>query len=58
MRRVLFRYFKFILFSTKALARNLTFFATYLDRDSEFCMFLEGILKAWDPVHLPTCGGT
>jgi hypothetical protein len=56
MRRVLFRYFKFVLFPFKALARTPTFFATFLDKDSEDCMFTKAILKAWDPVHLPTCG--
>jgi hypothetical protein len=56
MRRVLFRYFKFVLFSKKALFRTPAFFAAYLDKDSEDCMFTEAILKAWDPVHLPTCG--
>jgi hypothetical protein len=56
MKRFLLGYFKFILFSTKALARTRAFFAIYLNRDSEDCMFTEGILKAWDPVHLPTYG--
>jgi hypothetical protein len=56
MRRVLFRYFKFVLFSKNALSRTPTFFAAYLDKDSEDCMFTEATLKAWDPVHLPTCG--
>jgi hypothetical protein len=56
MWRVLFMYFKFILFLMKALARTPPFFATYLNKDSEDCMFTEGILKAWDPIHLPTCG--
>jgi hypothetical protein len=56
MRRVLFRYFKFVLFPFKALTRTPTFFATFLDKDSEDCMFTKAILKAWDPVHLPTCG--
>jgi hypothetical protein len=55
MRKVLFRYFKFVLFPNKALARTPAFFTTYLDNDSEDCMFTEAILKAWDPVHLPTC---
>jgi hypothetical protein len=56
MRRVLFRYFKFVLFPSKALARTPAFFATYLDNNSEDCMFTEAILKAWDLVHFPTCG--
>jgi hypothetical protein len=56
MRRVLFRYFKFVLFPKKALSRTPTFFVAYLDKDSEDCIFTEAILKAWDPVHLPTCG--
>jgi hypothetical protein len=55
MRKVLFMYFKFVLFPFKALARTLAFFATFLDKDSEDCMFTKAILKAWDPVHLPTC---
>jgi hypothetical protein len=58
MRRVLFRYFKFVLFSNKALARIPTFFTTYLDNNSEDCMFTEAILKAWDLVHYPHVGGT
>jgi hypothetical protein len=56
MKRVLFRYFKFVLFPKKALSRTPTFFVAYLDKDNEDCMFTEAILKAWDPVHLPTCG--
>jgi hypothetical protein len=56
MKRVLFRYFKFVLLLKKALFRTPAFFAAYLDKDSEDCMFTEAILKAWDPVHLPTCG--
>jgi hypothetical protein len=56
MKRVLFRYFKFVLFPKKALFRTPAFFAAYLDKDSEDFMFTEAILKAWDPVHLPTCG--
>jgi hypothetical protein len=54
MRRVLFRYFKFVLFPKIALSRTPAFFAAYLDKDSEDCMFTEAIFKAWDPVHLPT----
>jgi hypothetical protein len=56
MRKVLFKYFKFILFPKKALSRISAFFAAYLDKDSEDCMLTEAILKAWDPVHLPICG--
>jgi hypothetical protein len=56
MKRVLFRYFKFVLFPKNALSRTLAFFAAYLDKDSEDCMFTKAILKAWDLVHLPTCG--
>ena len=46
MQRVIFKYFRLFLFSTKALARTSTFFVIYLDKDSEDCMFTEGILKA------------
>ena len=54
MKRVLFRYFKFVLFPKKALSRIPAFFAAYLDKDTEDCMFTEAILKAWDSVYLPT----
>jgi hypothetical protein len=56
MQGVLFRYFKFMLFPSKALARTPAFFSTFLDKDSEDCMFTEAILKAWNPVYLLTCG--
>jgi hypothetical protein len=55
MKRVLFKYFKFVLFPKKALSRTPAFFAAYLDKDNDDFMFTEAILKAWDPVHLPTC---
>jgi hypothetical protein len=56
MRRILYRYFKFILFPRKACARTPAYFASYLDIDNEDCMFTESIIKNWDPVHFPTCG--
>jgi hypothetical protein len=56
MWRVLFRYFKFILFPSKALVRTLAFFAMYLDKDSKNYMFTKNILKAWNPIYLPSCG--
>jgi hypothetical protein len=47
MRRVLFRYFKFVLFPKKALSRIPTFFAAYLDKDS--CGNTDSNFFALDP---------
>ena len=56
MQRVLYRYFKYILFPAKAISKSPTFFANYLDKESEECMFTEGIMKSWDPIHWEKCG--
>jgi hypothetical protein len=56
MRRVFYRYFKYVLFPAQAISKSPTFFANYLDMESEECMFTEGIMKSWDPIHFEKCG--
>ena len=56
MQRVLYRYFKYVLFPAKAISKSPTFFANYLDKESEECMFTEEIMKSWDPIHWERCG--
>ena len=56
MRRVFYRYFKYVLFPAKAISKSPTFFANYLDIESEECMFTEGIIKSWNPMHFEKCG--
>jgi hypothetical protein len=55
VRRVLYRYFKFVLVPAKAVSRTPSFFANYLDKDSEDCMFIEIMLKLWNAIHFSTC---
>ena len=56
VKRVLFRYFKYILYPRKAVSKVPTFFTNYLDLTSTECMYTPAILKAWDPVHYERCG--
>jgi len=44
------------LFPTKAISKFPIFFANYLSIESEECMFIEGIIKSWDPMHFEKCG--
>lgn len=56
LRRILYRYFKYVLLPRKALSRVPAFFPTYLDTTSPECMFTPAILKAWDNCHYDRCG--
>lgn len=56
VKRVLFRYFKYILYPRKAVSKVPTFFTNYLDLTSSECMYTPAMLKAWDPVHYERCG--
>ena len=56
MRRVLYRYFKYVIFPAKVISKSPIFLAIYLDIDSEECMFIEEIIKSWDPMHFRICG--
>ena len=56
VKRVLFRYFKYILYPRKAVSKVPAFFTNYLDITSFECMYTPAILKAWDSVHYERCG--
>ena len=56
LHRVLYRYFKYVLFPAKAISRSPPFFVNYLEQDSEDFMLTEGIMKAWDSVNWDRCG--
>jgi len=55
MQRVIYRYFKYVLFPTKTISKFSTFFANYLDKGSKDYMFTKEIMKSWDPIHWKRC---
>ena len=55
VRRVLYRYFRYILLPRKAISKVPPFFPNYLDIESPDSMFTPAILKAWDPIHYQQC---
>ena len=56
VRRVLYRYFRYVLLPRKAISKVPVFFPNYLDIDSTDSMFTPAIIKAWDPIHFQQCG--
>ena len=56
VRRVLYRYFRYVLLPRKAISKVPPFFPNYLDTDSHDSMFTPAILKSWDPSHYHQCG--
>jgi hypothetical protein len=56
VRRVLYRYFRYVLLPRKAISKVPPFFPNYLDTDSPDSMFTPAILKAWNPIHYQQCG--
>lgn len=56
VRRVLYRYFKYVLLPRKAISKVPPFFPNYLDIGSPDSMFTPAILKSWDPIHFQQCG--
>ena len=56
VRRVLYRYFRYILLPRKAISKVPPFFPNYLDIESADSMFTPAILKTWDPIHFQHCG--
>ena len=56
VRRVLYRYFRYVLLPRKAISKVPAFFPNYLDVESPDSMFTPAILKAWDPIHFQQCG--
>jgi len=56
LKRVVYRYFKFVLFPAYGISKSPAFFINYKDRDSESSMYTQGILKLWSTIHLEACG--
>ena len=56
VRRVLYRYFRYVLLPKKAISKVPPFFPNYLDTDSPDSMFTPAIIKTWDPSHYYQCG--
>jgi hypothetical protein len=55
LKRVVYRYFKFVLFFAQAISKFPAFFTNYKDMESEDSMYTQGILNSWNTVHLETC---
>jgi hypothetical protein len=49
--RVLFRYFKFVLYSRNATSKTPSFFPSYLDRRAKNCMISDEISSKWKKEH-------
>jgi len=56
VRRVLYRYFRYVLLPKKAISKVPPFFPNYLDIESADSMFTPAIIKSWDPIHFQQCG--
>ena len=56
VRRVLYRYFRYVLLPRKAISKVPPFFPNYLDIESPDSMFTPAIIKTWDPIHFHQCG--
>ena len=56
VRRVLYRYFRYVLLPRKAISKVPPFFPNYLDIESADSMFTPAIIKNWDPIHFQQCG--
>ena len=56
LHRVLYQYFKYVIFPSKAISRSPPFFVNFLERHSEDFMLTEGIIKSLDSVYWERCG--
>jgi hypothetical protein len=56
VRRVLYRYFRYVLLPRKAISKVPPFFPNYLDIQSPDSMFTPAIIRTWDPTHFYQCG--
>lgn len=56
LRRVLYRYFKYILLPKKAISKVPPFFPNYLEPTSDECMYTPAMMKAWESCHYERCG--
>jgi hypothetical protein len=54
LKRIVYRYFKFVLFPAHAITKSPAFFSDYKDTESENSMYTQGILKSWSKIHLET----
>ena len=55
-RRVLYRYMKHVLILPGVLNRTPIYFKNYLSTSHDHCMFTNGIVDKWKPVHFNYCG--
>ncbi|KAG0572355.1 hypothetical protein KC19_VG088100 [Ceratodon purpureus] len=55
IRRVLYRYIKYIQLPRKEISKVPPFFPNFLDVLSTECLYTAAILKAWDPCHYKRC---
>ena len=56
VRRVLYRYFRYVLLPRRAISKVPIFSPNYLDIESTDSMFTPAIIKTWDPIHFQQCG--
>ena len=56
VRRVLYRYFRYVLLPRKAISKVPPFSLNYLDITIPDSMFTPAIIKTWDPTHFHQCG--
>jgi len=56
LHRVLYRYFKYVIFPTNAISRSLPFFVNYLEKDSKDFMLTDEIMKSKNVIHWKRCG--
>ena len=55
VRRVLYRYFRYVLLPRKAIFKVPAFFPNDLDIQSLDSMFTHAIIKTWNPIHFQQC---
>jgi hypothetical protein len=56
VRRVLYRYFRYVLIPKKTISNVSAFFSNYLDIESHDFMFTPAIIKTWNPTLFHQCG--
>ena len=56
VRRVIYRYFRYVLLPRKAISKVPVFFPNYLDTECPDSMFTPAIIKTWDSSHYQQCG--
>ena len=56
VRRVLYRFFRYVLLPRNAISKVPIFPPNYLDIESPNSMFTPAIIRTWDPIHFQQCG--